>query len=166
MKKAYRTAQGQNLDFDSLRLQNETVIAVGNLKVNARGDELGPGGKIIRTRDQVMRDYYALKTPVAVDENLSSNIEVQQLAHQIPSVQGKAVDEPSVPDSEVPDPIVISADSGLDDDDMGEPEVQPETPVSDQPVLRSSFAGAVAKTVTINQAPLPNPKKAKGIQRF
>lgn len=163
MKKAYRTAQGQTIDFDSLRSMNESVIAVGNMKVNAKGDELGPGGKVIRTRDQVMRDYYALKTPVAVDENLPAEIEAQQQAHQIPQEQGRAVDIPEPTIEADPEPIVVSADSGIDEEDMGEPETV-ETPA--EPALRSSFAGSVAKSVTITQKPLPNPKKAKGIQRF
>jgi hypothetical protein len=38
--------------------RNELTPAVGNARVNARGDELGPGGKIIRKREDVLRDYY------------------------------------------------------------------------------------------------------------
>lgn len=64
MKKVYRSAQGQMVDMDQLRLSNENVIAVGNMKVNARGDELGPGGEVIRTRNEIMNDYYKLNTPV------------------------------------------------------------------------------------------------------
>lgn len=67
MKKIYRTALGKVLDMDNLRLANEETIAVGNMKVNARGDELGPGGKISRTRNQVMDEYYRLNTPTAVE---------------------------------------------------------------------------------------------------
>ena len=37
-------------------MQNELTVAVGNAKVNARGDELGPGGKIIKKREEVLRD--------------------------------------------------------------------------------------------------------------
>ena len=50
--------QGKTVDMDLLRQKNELTPAVGNAKVNARGDELGPGGKIIRTREQVLKDYY------------------------------------------------------------------------------------------------------------
>ena len=32
--------------------------AVGNAKVNGRGDELGPGGKIIRKKEDMLADYY------------------------------------------------------------------------------------------------------------
>lgn len=67
MGKTYRTALGKVIDMDNLRLANEETIAVGNMKVNARGDELGPGGKIVRTRNQVMDEYYKLNTPMPID---------------------------------------------------------------------------------------------------
>ena len=64
MQKVYRSAFGKSVDMDRLRLTNEDVIAVGNMRVNARGDELGPGGEVARSRNQVMEDYYKLNTPV------------------------------------------------------------------------------------------------------
>jgi hypothetical protein len=36
------------------------------MRVNARGDQLGPGGKIVKTRNQIMKEYYQLNTPVSV----------------------------------------------------------------------------------------------------
>lgn len=69
MAKVYRSALGRPVDVDQLRLNNEDVIAVGNMKVNARGDELGPGGEILRTRNEVMNEYYKLNTPVVVPSN-------------------------------------------------------------------------------------------------
>lgn len=65
--RVYTTANGRRINMDSIIAQNEESIAIGNMKVNARGDELGPGGKIERTKDQVMQDYYKLNTPVATD---------------------------------------------------------------------------------------------------
>jgi len=50
-RSVYRTMQGKEIDMHKLALQNEMTVAVGNAKVNARGDELGPGGKIIKKRD-------------------------------------------------------------------------------------------------------------------
>lgn len=58
MGKTYRTMRGKEVDFEKLALKNETTPAIGNMKVNARGDEIGPGGKIVRTREQVLADYY------------------------------------------------------------------------------------------------------------
>lgn len=55
----YRTMQGKNVDMDAIRQKNELTVAVGNARVNARGDELGPGGKIIRRKEDIDADYYA-----------------------------------------------------------------------------------------------------------
>lgn len=66
-KTIYRTMQGVELDLDKLRMRNEMTLAVGNARVNARGDELGPGGKIIRKREDIMAEYY-VKNPNAVKE--------------------------------------------------------------------------------------------------
>jgi len=66
-KRVYKTANGRTINIDAILAQNEESIAVGNMRVNARGDELGPGGKIERTREKVMADYYKLNTPVASD---------------------------------------------------------------------------------------------------
>jgi hypothetical protein len=48
----YKTAKGREIDMMKLVRQNELVPAVGNAKVNARGDKLGPGGKIIVKREE------------------------------------------------------------------------------------------------------------------
>jgi hypothetical protein len=37
---------------------NEKAQAVGNMQVNANGDDIGPDGKIIKTREQKMKEYY------------------------------------------------------------------------------------------------------------
>lgn len=58
MGKVYRSAQGREIDMEKIRLQNELVPALGNMKVNARGDQLGPGGKILKTREQIVDEQY------------------------------------------------------------------------------------------------------------
>lgn len=57
-RKVYKTMQGKEIDFDQLRMRNEMTLAVGNARVNARGDEIGPGGKIIRKREEIMNEYH------------------------------------------------------------------------------------------------------------
>ena len=57
-RKVYRTMQGKEIDLDKLRMKNEMTLAVGNVRMNARGDELGPGGKIIRKREDIMSEYH------------------------------------------------------------------------------------------------------------
>ena len=57
-RKVYRTAQGKTVDLGALQLRNENVRAVGNMKVNARGDLIDSGNRAIDTRvNQVSRQY-------------------------------------------------------------------------------------------------------------
>lgn len=57
-RKIYRSMQGKPVDMEALKMKNETTVAVGNKLMNARGDELGPGGKIIKNRNEVIAEYY------------------------------------------------------------------------------------------------------------
>ena len=57
-KRMYRTMQGRMVDIEKLRGANENVQAVGNMKVNARGDVLGPNGTIVKKKEKVMSEYY------------------------------------------------------------------------------------------------------------
>jgi hypothetical protein len=61
----YRSMQGREVDLNKLINQNELTVAVGNMRVNARGDELGPGGQIIKKREDVLREANASSTPAA-----------------------------------------------------------------------------------------------------
>ena len=57
-KKVYRTMQGRYVDIEKLRAANESVRAIGNMSVNARGDVLGPGGQVVKPKSEVMQKYY------------------------------------------------------------------------------------------------------------
>ena len=67
-RKQYKSMQGKVVDMDLLRQRNELTPAVGNARVNARGDELGPGGKIVKKREEVMKDYYRENPQSVPDE--------------------------------------------------------------------------------------------------
>lgn len=54
-KKIYLSTKGQEINFDLLARENQNVIAVGNANLNARGDRLGPGGKIIETAEEILQ---------------------------------------------------------------------------------------------------------------
>lgn len=77
----YKTATGRFLDIGALKIQQEKTIAVGNSKQNARGDILGKGGEITRTRDEVMTEYYnAQKTTKLTDSPIHHNAEAAAIA--------------------------------------------------------------------------------------
>lgn len=117
-KRVYKTANGRQINIDAIIAQNEESIAVGNMRVNARGDELGPGGRIEKTRDKVMADYYKLNTPVASDH--------------IPTPR-------EAPKKDLVDdwiePVLVQPEQ-----ELAEPETAPVKP------LRGSLASSVAKS--------------------
>lgn len=117
-KRVYKTANGRVINIDAIMSQHEESIAVGNMRVNARGDELGPGGRIERTREKVMADYYKLNTPVASD--------------YIPVPR-------ETPKRDIIDDWVEPVAA------TQEPEVQDQAPTGTRP-LRGSLASSVAKT--------------------
>ena len=45
----YRTTKGSLIDIAPIIEQNSHKVAAGNTRMNAKGDELGKGGAIIRT---------------------------------------------------------------------------------------------------------------------
>lgn len=83
MKNIYKSALGKAIDIDAIRLANEEVLAVGNMRVNARGDEIGPGGRVIKTRNEIMHEYYQTQrpepSPLKVDE---SKLQEQLVKHE------------------------------------------------------------------------------------
>ena len=57
-KQVYKSANGKMVDMGKLMLQNEQVRAVGNMKVNARGDQIDDNNRVINTKpEQVQRQY-------------------------------------------------------------------------------------------------------------
>jgi hypothetical protein len=72
-RKVYKSANGKTVDMDLLRQKNELTTAVGNARVNARGDELGEGGKIIRKKEDILADYYASNPGVKEEAPISQD---------------------------------------------------------------------------------------------
>lgn len=109
-RKVYKTAQGKVIDMDMLRQKNELVPAVGNARVNARGDELGPGGKIIRTREEILNDYYASTegTPEEIAVATPDEKPVIQETPAEPPVKKKT--------SKKTDPLTITSDQWVEDE--------------------------------------------------
>jgi hypothetical protein len=88
----YRSAQGKMVDMTKLSQQHELTPAVGNAKLNARGDVLGPGGVIVQKREEAAAQYHKIpKKPVqetAVETKTEPVIEEPEIkpASSAPSV--------------------------------------------------------------------------------
>ena len=126
MAKVYRTARGEGVDMDMLRLANEKTIAIGNMKTNARGDELGHGGKIVKTRAQIMQEYHKLNTPVAIDDDPDFNPEPASVVDEQAPIKNLRTPVPT-------DDVAIEAES------------------TEYVKPRGSLADAVAKETEVNQ---------------
>lgn len=155
MARIYKTAQGKPVDIDSLRLTNEETIAVGNMKVNARGDQLGPGGTIVKNRNQVMDQHYKLHTPMAADPQQA------QMQARAGATAGQGIaQQPRVntPTAPVVPPGVDPSGESFDP-----PEQDP------TPNLRGTLADSIAKEVTVQQTrltPLSQRNQNKGPTRI
>ena len=60
--KIYKSAQGKAVDMGRLQLQNEGVRAVGNMKVNARGDMVDDMNRVISTKAEQVNKQYKTQT--------------------------------------------------------------------------------------------------------
>ena len=173
MKRTYKTAQGQLIDLDALRVANEDAIAVGNMHVNARGDQLGPGGVVVKTRNQTMDEYYQVQAdPVET-----------MLHHQNQGVSVEEVPVPKKPKAKKPASKAKKAEVVPEENDhshVSESAVADattaaqvseavtesgEVPETGRP-LRGNLADSVAKEAQVNQTLLKPLNKRNGIQRI
>lgn len=148
----HRTARGMQIDMDRLRLANEQTIAVGNMKVNARGDQLGAGGKVIKTRQQIMAEKNKLhKGPIA--DNLA------EVAESIDDIVQETVTI-DIPQPNTVQPVAESA-----------PVIESAEDIPTYVKPRGSFADAVAKETEVTQELLDpssvlGGSKPTGVQRI
>jgi hypothetical protein len=54
----YKTAMGKVVDMTALTAKNEKTRAVGNMKVNARGDTIDAQGRIVKSATVKANDSY------------------------------------------------------------------------------------------------------------
>lgn len=126
MKRVYTTANGRRINIDSVIAQHEETIAVGNMKVNARGDQLGAGGKVDSNRNKILSDYYKLNTPVATNS--------------VPETKNKEIKKDLVDEWLEPSNTVETSDKIV--------------PEEDKQSLRGSLADSIAKLkVNTHQEP-------------
>lgn len=97
----HKSARGKIVDMNKLIQQNEMTLAVGNARINARGDEIGPGGKIILKNEEyvpgtstIAQVYHT--APATQTEHITA-APVQQ-PYITPTKQPKT---PKIPDKDV-----------------------------------------------------------------
>lgn len=148
MTKIYKTARGKGVDIDKIKLANETSIAVGNMKVNARGDILSPGNRIGTSRNQLMDQVYAVN-PGNSGGGYSPNDPASFVENQAIMEAGNAQKL-----SELVNNLTVPVTPSQED---------ATTPV---PAARGSLANSVAKPATVTQQPMAKPGKSSGPTRI
>ncbi len=110
--------RGKQVDMDLLRKRNELTPAVGNSRVNARGDELGPGGQIIKKREDVVAEHYA-GTGVAQEATGRANTPVadQPAAVAVPAAAKKTTTRTKKEEIVIDAPLTAAEQEMLDDAD-------------------------------------------------
>lgn len=152
MSKVYKTARGKTIDMDKVKLANETVTAVGNMKVNARGDKLGHGGQVVAGRNQVMDRVYAVGSNPVPSGGYSPNDPDEYAQQQQMAESQRARDLHNLATTLVK-PMSIETNETTESDLATTP-------------ARGSLASSVAKTVVVKQEPMPDPKKSNGPTRI
>ena len=99
-KRMYRTMQGRMVDIEKLRSANESVQAVGNMNVNARGDVLGSSGQVVTSKAEVIKKYY--------EQPKGKVSEGPATTRPAPQPQAKAVETKSVEPKKVATPKVAT----------------------------------------------------------
>jgi hypothetical protein len=138
-KKVYRSAQGKIVDLGALLLQNENTRAVGNMRVNARGDVLDSNNRSVASRNQqVNRQYNRQVTNVSDSQVPTSRRHAREMAEADVLPQ-----ETSAPEVE----------------DFLEPVIEEPAPVEASGLPEGGLAAAIAKARQIKQEPLKTPRQ-------
>ena len=88
-KNIYQTAQGLQVNIDQMRILNEKSVAVGNMQVNARGDQVSRSGEIIKSRNEIMKDHYSRQIEPVVKYNPNKRKQAAEALQQ--EIQEQAV---------------------------------------------------------------------------
>ncbi len=135
-RKIYKTAQGKSIDLGSLLLQNEAVRAVGNMNVNARGDLLDSGNKVIDRKNRQIQRQHKRQTVAATKKTVhTSTASAKQAKQEVPEVELTV--DPFMEDLVVNQEPVVAAETQ-------EPTVDDGTP-------QGGLAAAIARSRAIKQ---------------
>jgi len=132
-RKIYRTAQGKMVDLGRLQLQNENTRAVGNMKVNARGDRVDSLNRPIQSRNEQVDRQYQRQITAQTQERVSSSQK---------SRTKKQAEIPQTPED-------------FEDDFKRPSESQP---TSGPTIESGGLAAAIARARQIKQEPLKTPR--------
>lgn len=98
---AHKSMRGVEIDLAKLMARQEKNITVGNTKSNARGDQLGRGGRIVKSADELAREHYNRNDPKAV---IQGGIKADADTPEIKETRVQEVEKPLEDDWQEPTP--------------------------------------------------------------
>lgn len=143
-KKVYRTSQGKSVDLGALQLQNETVRAVGNMGVNARGDRINPQNKTVDSRTSRIGKQYKKQVSNVADDYVPVNKHDQPKT--ISKEEKRVIKEKAVEEQQNVVPVTEPVSTADD------PTVEESAPVG-------GLADAIARARTVKQEPMKTPRQ-------
>jgi hypothetical protein len=168
--KTYRTSSGQQVDFGALLLNNETVPALGNMNVNARGDEIAPDGTIVKSREDIMREYNELNTMVPQDgaipegTGLQADDDWQDWEPPVKKPEFSPVENMSVPTETVE--VAVAAPKGTNVGQQIADQAEAEAPKTPTGGLAAAVAAAKKPTSDVKQSAQAQEKENPGVRRI
>lgn len=79
--KIYKTAMGKSIDMGALLLENELTRAVGNMKVNARGDILNSVNRVVETKNKLVQKHYQRQATNTTEQLPTSSTRAAKKQH-------------------------------------------------------------------------------------
>jgi len=96
MARKHYTALGEQIDMNALAMRHANAIALGNARMNARGDVLDDNFVVLRTQEQIEEDYRRAKEQERANLGVSRDIKAPLPQNDRPSpkaaVQEKQLD--------------------------------------------------------------------------
>ena len=136
MASQYRSAMGKPVDMASIRTNNEKVRAIGNMRVNARGDIIDSHNQVVQPASQRVNRVYtkttqAAKTPVADVEQPA--VEKADLTSTIRRVEPVTPVQPVTPTKLDPVVELFEELSATEMEFEMDDELNPKLPPAEQP---------------------------------
>ena len=168
-KKVYRSSQGKSVDLGALLLQNETVRAVGNMGVNARGDRVDNRNIVVDTKVQQSKRRYNKQIgpqddiPQTNASPVSNSISPAPIAPDPYTLQRsnakedkafketRRVKTPKVAKTTKPEPAPVIDEKILN--------VEPTVVAVEEPTAKGGLADAIARAKTIKQEQSKTPRQ-------
>jgi hypothetical protein len=77
-----RTVKGKAIDMQQLAFEQKNTIAVGNMNVNANGDQIDNHGNIVKKREEVVKFHYKTEKTTSLATSLKDDIKKDELKLQ------------------------------------------------------------------------------------